>query len=213
LIKDINLIQTLGGKAKSLEEFQDVFNSTSALNMLNTKYVIYNPEAPPLLNQNALGNVWFVEKPVIVNTPNEELSGVNKINPAKEAIIDKSYKDQITGTEYPVAAGDTITLKSYEPNELVYISKSKGERLAVFSEIYYPAGWNSYIDGKECKYFRADWVLRAMIVPAGDHEIRFAFEPSSYIMGNKISLVSSVVFILLLAGYLLAKFKFNSKAD
>jgi len=213
LIKNINLIQTVGSNAKSLEDFQGVFNSTSALNMLNTKYVIYNPEAPPLINQNVLGNAWFVETPVIVDNANEELSGVNSINPSRQAVINKCFKDQVTNTDYPISEGDKIELKSYKPNELFYSSTSKGERLAVFSEIYYPAGWKSYIDGKESKYFRTNYVLRGMVVPAGDHEIKFVFEPSSYKVGNKISLVSSVAFILLIAGFFLAKLKMKSKSE
>ena len=84
----MNLIQAVGSNAKSLEEFQGVFNSTFALNMLNTKYVIYNPDAPPLVNQKALGNAWFVEKPVIVENANKEISSLNYFNPAKEALID-----------------------------------------------------------------------------------------------------------------------------
>ena len=126
LIKEINLIQTVAGKAKSVEEIQSVFNSTYALNMLNTKYIIYNPGAPPLVNQNALGNAWFVETPIIVDNANEELSRVNKINPSTQAVIDKQFKDQITNTGYPVSEGDKIELKSYKPNEIVYKSTSQG---------------------------------------------------------------------------------------
>ena len=212
LNKDINLIQTISGKAKSLDDILAIFDSTPVLNMLNTKYVIYNPVELPLVNQNALGNAWFVETPIIVDNANEELSGVNRIKPARQAVIDKNFKDQIIKTDYPISAGDKIELESYKPNELVYKSTAQGEKLAVFSEIFYPAGWKSYIDGKESKYFRTDYVLRGMIVPAGDHEIKFIFKPNSYIVGNKISLASSVVFILLLAGYFLTKLKMKSKA-
>jgi hypothetical protein len=213
LSRDIYLFQTVAGKAKSIEEIQSVFNSTMTLNMLNAKYVIYNPEAPPLVNQNALGNAWFVETPVIVENANEELSGVNKINPAKQAVIDKRFKDQVMNTIYPVTEGDKIELKSYRPNEIIYNSSSQGEMLAVFSEIYYPAGWKSYIDGKESKYFRTNYVLRGMIVPSGNHEIKFSFKPSSYVVGNKISLASSIVFILLLSGYFITKMKIKPKSE
>jgi hypothetical protein len=213
LTHDINLIQSVGSTAKSIEEIQTVFNSTSALNMLNAKYVIYNPAESPLVNQNALGNAWFVETPVIVNNANEELSSVNRINASKTAVIDKLFKDQIINSSYPISEGDKIELKSYKPNELIYRSKSQGEKLAVFSEIYYPAGWKSYIDGKESNYFRTDYVLRGMAIPAGEHEIKFRFEPASYIVGNKISLVSSLLFVLLSAGYFLVKTRMKSKAE
>lgn len=213
LMNNIALIQAVGRNAKSLEEFQSALKSTSALNMLNTKYVIFNPEAPPLVNQNVLGNAWFVETPVIVDNANEELSSINKINASKTAVIDKLFKDQIIKSSYPINEGDKIELKSYKPNELIYSSKSQGEKLAVFSEIYYPAGWKSYIDGKESNYFRTDYLLRGMVIPAGEHEIEFRFEPVSYIVGNKISLVSSLLFILLSAGYFLVEMRMKSKAE
>ena len=212
LIYDINLIQTVGGAAKTLADVHTVFGRTNALNMLNARYIIYNQDEPPLINQNALGNAWFVETPLLVENANEELSGINRIDPLKVALIDKLFKDQVKNNSYPPSEGDMIVLKSYKPNELIYESKSQGENLAVFSEIYYPAGWKSFIDGKESNYFRTDYVLRGMIIPAGEHEIRFSFEPSSYMLGNSISLVSSLLFILLTAGYLLAQIRTKLKS-
>jgi hypothetical protein len=202
-------------KAQSFEELQTAFNNTSApaLNMLNTKYVIFNPTFPPLINLNALGNAWFVEKPVIVENANKEISLMNFFNPSKEAIINNTFKDQITKSTFPLKENEKIDLVSYQPDELHYKYVAKEEKLAVFSEIYYPAGWTCYIDGKESKYFRTDWVLRGMVVPAGDHEIKFAFKPASYYVGNKISLASSVLLILLFAGYFFTKFKMKSKPE
>ena len=95
-----------------------------------------------------------------------------------------------------------LSLKSYKPNELVYRYTAGGERLAVFSEIYYPAGWKCFVDGNESRHFRANYVLRAMVVPGGEHEIRFAFEPASYSTGNKVSLASSILLFLLVADIL-----------
>jgi hypothetical protein len=213
LFFNISLIRSVGSTAKSLEDFESVFNNTSALNMLNTRYVIYNPEASPLVNKNALGNAWFVENPLIVQNANEEISGVNRIDPSKQALIDKKFQNLISKDSYPVAAEDKIGLKSYEPNELIYASSSAGEKLAVFSEIYYPAGWKSFIDGKEMPYFRVNYVLRGMIIPAGDHEIKFRFEPASYIVGNKISYASSAIFILLILGYLFKEIRSRSKSE
>jgi hypothetical protein len=202
-------------KAQSVEELQMVLDKTPipALNMLNTRYVIYNSAAAPLINPNALGNVWFVEKPVIVENANKEISSVRSFNPSKEAIINNTFKDQIIQSTFPVQENEKINLVSYQPDELHYKYVAKEEKLAVFSEIYYPAGWKCYIDGKESKYFRTDWVLRGMVVPAGDHEIKFAFKPASYYVGNKISLASSVLLILLFAGYFFTKFKMKSKPE
>jgi hypothetical protein len=201
LSRDMNIIDEGAGKAKSIEEFRSAFKNASGLNMLNTKYLIYNPEVPPLVNPYALGNAWFVEKPIFVENANQELSATNNFDPAKEVLIDNSFKGLVSKTSYPVFENEKIELVSYQPNELVYKSSAREEKLAVFSEIYYPAGWKSYIDGKESKYFRTDFLLRGMVVPAGDHEIKYVFEPASYITGNKISLASSVLLILLIAGY------------
>jgi hypothetical protein len=198
---NIEMIRIVSGKATTVEEFQQVFNHTSALNMLNAKYVIYHPDAPPVLNQNALGNAWFVEKPVMVDNANQEISSLRNFNPLAEAFIDKRFNDKVTRSSYPVVEGESIELTSYLPNELKYKYSAKEEKLAVFSEIYYPAGWIATIDGKPADYFRADYVLRSMVLPAGDHEIVFSFKPSSYITGNRISLASSVLLILLIAGY------------
>lgn len=213
LINNITLIQSAGSSAKSIEDFQNVFKGTNALNMLNTKYVIYSQDAPPLVNQNALGNAWFVETPVFVDNANGELAAVNKINPSTEAAIDKTFSDLVTKSSYPGSEGDKIELISYKPNELIYKSTTKQERLTVFSDIYYPAGWESYIDDKENKYFRADYVLRAMVIPAGEHEIRFVFKPSSYRIGNRISSASSVLLIIITIGYFYSILKIKPKAE
>jgi len=211
----INLFGAASGTAKSVEDLQQIFNNTPfpSLNMLNTKYIIYNPGAPPLINPNALGNAWFAEIPVFVENANKEISLMNSFNPSKEAIISNTFKNQVTKSSYPVQENEKIELVSYQPDQLLYKYSAREEKLAVFSEIYYPAGWKSYIDGKESPYFRTDWVLRGMVVPAGDHEIKFTFKPASYYVGNKISLASSVLLILLFSGYFLAKFKMKSKSE
>jgi hypothetical protein len=202
-------------KAQSVEELQTALDNTPipALNMLNTKYVIYNPAAPPLTNPNALGNAWFVEKPIIAENANNEISSVKSFNPSKEAIINTAFRNQITKSSFPVQENEKIELVSYQPDELKYKYSAREEKLAVFSEIYYPAGWKCYLDGKESSYFRIDYVLRGMVVPSGDHEIKFTFKPASYYVGNKISLASSVLLILLCAGYFLTKNKMKSKPE
>jgi hypothetical protein len=212
---ELTQFEGAAGKAKSVEDLQRIFDSIPqpSLNMLNTKYIIYNPAAPPLINPKALGNAWFVEKPVIVENANKEISLINAFNPAKEAVIVNTFKNQITKSSFPVQENDKIELISYQPDELHYKYSAMEEKLAVFSEIYYPAGWKCYVDGKESQYFRADWVLRGMVIPSGDHEIKFTFKPDSYFVGNKISLASSVLLILLFAGYFFAKLKMKPKSE
>ena len=211
--RELGMFQTAfqnAGQVQTVEELAShlmpVFNNTVVLNMLNTKYVIVDPQSPPVVNPNALGNAWFVEKPVIAGNANEELASLKMINPAREAVIDTRFSEFIKSTHYPVAEGDRIELVSYQPNELEYSYTAEGERLAVFSDIYYPEGWLCFIDGKESDHFRANYVLRAMVLPGGTHQVRFVFEPSTYINGNRVSLASSVLLILLAAGYFAAGF-------
>lgn len=201
---EISMIGLAAGKAGSVGDFREIFNYTRALNMLNTRYIIYNPGTAPLINDRALGNAWFVEEPVIAENANEEISMLDSIDPSREALIDKTFSELLSQDYYAPGENDTIALVSYLPNELIYRYSAGNEKLVVFSEIYYPAGWKSFIDGEESAHFRANYVLRAMEVPAGDHEIRFSFEPASYIAGNKISLASSVILFLAIAGYLIA---------
>jgi hypothetical protein len=201
LSRDIVRFESAARNVQSEEEAQGIFNETWILNMLNTKYVIYNPDAPPLLNNRALGNAWFVENVVLAENANRELEILNKLNTSKSAVINQVFSDRLTNRTFDLTEGDSIELKSYKPNELVYKYNSGGERLAIFSEIYYPEGWKCYVDGNESSHFRADYVLRAMVVPLGEHEIKFVFDPDSYKTGNKVSLASSILLLLLAAGY------------
>ncbi|MDP4222880.1 MAG: YfhO family protein [Bacteroidota bacterium] len=202
IIREIEMFSTAAQKATTVNDLISVFDKTPALNMLNAKYVIINPEAPPLINPHALGNAWFVEKAVIAENANQELAYVNTIDPLKEAAFDARFKDQVQKTDYQISPGDSIRLVSYEPNELVYKYNASNDGVAIFSEIYYAAGWKCFIDGKETGYFRANFVLRGVVAPAGNHEIRFTFRPSSYLTGNKVSLAGSILLILLSAGYI-----------
>jgi uncharacterized membrane protein YfhO len=170
--------------------------------MLNTKYIIVHPDAIPFVNRSALGNAWFVETIRFAENADEEISLISSFNPSHEALIDKRFKQYLTKENYQADPSARITLTSYEPNKLKYSYNSPSDALAVFSEIYYPAGWKSYIDGKEVPHFKADYVLRSMEVPAGDHEVVFRFEPESYRTGTKISFASSLLLILLCAGSL-----------
>lgn len=212
ITREISLFASAAGKATSIEDLMPVFRRMPALAMLNTKYIILSQNDAPLVNNEALGNAWFVEKPTSVENANLELAAVNNIDPSHEAVFDASFRNLVTAESYPVKENDSVSLVSYKPNELVYKYKADGEKLVVFSEIYYPAGWKCFIDNRESKYFRADYVLRAMVVPSGDHTIRFIFKPSSYTIGNKVSLVSSVLLILLLAGYIGISLRKKSEA-
>ncbi len=174
----------------------------NTLNMLNTRYVIYNPEAMPLINDYAYGNAWFVSGILWVENADEEIASLASINNKDQTVVDKRFEDLLTITPMEKDSSASIGLLSYAPNKLIYKSVSTVPQVAVFSEIYYPKGWNVYIDGEKSSYFRANYVLRAMVVPKGKHEIEFRFQPKSYFMGNKIAYASSGLLLLLIIGAL-----------
>lgn len=184
----------------SFDQLDSVFKPLNALNMLNTKYIIIDPERPPLINDQALGNAWFVNSFRLVDNPDQEIAAVNEIDPSDEVVANIRNKDEIEKANPDPGTEEEINLASYKANELVYEASSDAPKLAVFSEIYYPKGWNVYVDGEKSEYFRVNYVLRAMVVPAGNHEITFRFEPQSYNTGNTISLAGSILLILMIAG-------------
>lgn len=184
-------------------------SGANALNMLNTKYIIIDAGSKPITNGNALGNAWFASKITFVDNADEEIGMISKFNPAQEAVVDKSFGNIITGEYFPVDSTASIILTSCKSNELKYSFRSPSDQLVVFSEIYYPAGWKSFIDSKEAPYFKSDYVLRGMVVPSGEHEIIFRFEPSSYSNGTKVQIASSFLLILLIAGSLFVTLRGN----
>lgn len=187
-------------KAQTAEDLMGAFAACPSLNMLNTRYIIYNPEQPPLRNPFAFGNAWFVDKVEVVENADAEIAALNTINPLTTAVVDKRFADEVKGFTPQLDSTATITLDSYRPNKLVYTTKTNSEQLAVFSEIYYQPGWEVTIDGKPASHFRADWILRAMLVPAGEHQIVFEFRPQGYITAAYITSFSSLIILLLLIG-------------
>jgi hypothetical protein len=184
------------------ERSMDLFNHTPVLNMLNDKYIIGSPSSPAIPNDDALGNAWFVNSYKIVPDADAELAALTDLNPKQVCVIDKRFSDQLNGLIITPDSSAAITLKTYSPNDLVYQSSDKNEGVAVFSEIYYSDGWKAFVDGKEKPYFRCNYVLRGMVVPAGEHKIEFKFEPSDYYTGETVSLCSSVLLIIIALGAL-----------
>lgn len=155
-------------------------NHFPVLNMLNTRYFIFPLEGGkkfPLLNPYALGNAWFVGKVDYVDNANEEIESLHQVNPAQTAVVDRRFAGVVKQTEGADTTA-TVVLTSYKPNELIYEVGSQKGGTVVFSEIYYP-GWRSYVDGEEVAHGRANYILRAMNVPAGKHEVKFVFDPQS----------------------------------
>lgn len=194
------IAQSLRQKGVTDSLIRATFSRASVLNMLNTKYLIYNPEAAPLVNPTPCGNAWFVSEIKNAENADAELAALKSFNSHKTAIIGKEFEKEIAGFTPSADSAATIKLTEYKPNHLTYESNSSKEGLAVFSEIYYAKGWKVSIDGKEATHFRADYVLRAMRIPAGKHTIVFSFEPESYFTGEKYALMGSILVLLLIAG-------------
>lgn len=184
---------------KTQADVDAVFEGLNALNMLNAKYIIYNPNAAPLINKQKLGNAWFVDSIEVVSTTNQELELIDDIDIAKVALVHNEFEANLKSGLINSVDGN-IDLEKYAPNELVYNSNSSADKLALFSEVYYPKGWIATIDGKKVPILRANHVLRALVIPAGSHEIKFSFEPQTYQIGNKVSLASSLLLFLVIAG-------------
>jgi len=200
-------IQLFREKAKSIESLDSLTALLPVVNMLNTKYLIYDLNSPPLPNTHALGNAWLVKEIKIVSNANEEISSLDKLDPKSTAVVNKSFEKELDGYKSGSGEGE-IKLTEYQPNYLKYeATVNSGSQLAVFSEIYYPKGWKSFIDGKETKHIQANFVLRAMVIPAGKHLVEFKFEPTSYYLGNKVSFASSILLLLAIAGYFVYQFK------
>lgn len=158
-----------------------------ALNMLNTKYYLQGGNLAAT-NPYALGNAWYVNTVKKVDSNNDEILEFKNINPKSTAIIHSEFNNVINGTSYQ-SNGNSINLVDYKPNHLTYSTDNQSKGLAVFSEIYYEDGWKAYIDGNEVDYARANYILRALEIPAGKHQVEFIFESKAFKIGNLISLV------------------------
>ncbi len=198
-----------GAKLRRYQELIDKHisqNNMSVFDMLNTKYIFQENKERQLQiikNPEACGNAWFVPEIKIVKDADEELKSLEKFNPKNTAFVDARFEKFVEkNTNFDSSA--TISLEKYAPAELIYKSKSKNAQNAIFSEIFYQdgekMGWKCYIDGKEVPHFRANYVLRGVKIPAGDHKIVFKFETPLYTQGETISLISSILLFLAIIG-------------
>ncbi len=197
------------GRFQELYDFHIQNPNVRVLNMLNVKYVIQESEDGkkyPAKNPFANGNAWFISDVKRVDTANEEIKALDELDTGTTIVVNKAdYKDN--AETFKVDSLASITLTSYKPNHLVYKSINANKGIAVFSEMYYKNGWNAYLDGELAPHFKANYVLRAMEVPAGKHNIVFKFQPKVVATGSMITLSASVVFLLLLFAALWYEFK------
>ena len=185
--------------AQDINVIQKSMVNTPVLNMLNTKYIIYNKDAPPIRNDYANGSAWAVKELIFVDNPNEEIEKVGSINSKTQVLVDKRFKSQFkTNLKFGDFTSE-IKLQGVKSNELNYAFESKGNQLMIFSDVYYEDGWNAYIDDELVDHFRANYVLRGLYVPAGKHKIVFKFEPKSVSIGMMINSIFSLIILLGLA--------------
>ena len=173
------------------------------LNMMNVRYIITEGKSGkkiPQRNPYSNGPAWFVENVMIAENTNEELLLLDSLDTKRTAIIHQEFSQKLPLENIERDSTATISLKSHAPNYLVYESSTVSPQLALFSEAYYSKGWNAYIDGQPVTHFRANYMLRAMKIPEGNHTIEYKFEPEVVAIGSKISLATSALFLLVLLG-------------
>lgn len=171
-------------------------------NMLNTKYFILRPNNPNgfASNPSACGHAWFVNDIQQVTSAQDEINSLGNFNPKTTAIVESEYSEALYNYQFGKGADAKIELKEFKPNQVVYETNNTEDGLAVFSEIYYPIGWEAFIDGEPAEVYRVNYVLRAMKIPAGKHEVFMTFKPSSYAIGQGISLAGTILFVLFAGG-------------
>lgn len=210
-------LKSIGGySAAKLRRYQDLIDEHLSkmhwpvIDMLNAKYIIFadqeSGQTGVQLNPNAMGNAWYVDTLVVVDTPNQECDGLMEYDLHTTAVLDKEFASQLKGyPEYAqiVNAADStasVKLTKYTPEYLEYDAQSSQDGTIVFSEIYYPHGWKATIDGEPAEHFRVNYLLRALNVPAGQHHIRFEFRPESVEKGNLLSMAFVIMMYLIIAG-------------
>lgn len=216
------ITQYLGGElnqlrgAKSTRDLTDALMRQKVLNMLNTKYIIYNPDAQPFPNHFAYGNAWIANDIQWVDTPNEEIDAIATTDLQHTAILNKEFKQLAGGYQVTDSIMPQITLEAYQPNKLTYhfsgvpTGATAANYLVVFSEIWTEKGWKMTIDGQEQPLLRANYLLRAAMIPSGDHEIVMEYAPKAWKVGNTVSFVSSLLMILTLIAALVYTGKLKS---
>lgn len=184
------------------------------LDMLNARYIITGQQdAPVLVNTRALGNAWLVDNISYVDGADAEMAAMASLDPAREAVADKRFA-QTLGSEFAsLAPGDTIMLTSYTPNRLTYSVSAASDAVGVFSEVWFPWGWKATIDGQPAQLGRVNYLLRALHIPAGKHEIEMVFDPDSIHTTSGVAYASvSIIYLLVLLALFLNFYRKEEQA-
>ena len=191
---------------QELYDFHIAKGNMQVLNMLNTKYLIgsnENGERQVQLNSNANGNAWLIENIEVLTNANEEILALDSLDTKSEAVINARDIPENFITTFQKDSTAQISLTLYKPNELHYNFSALENQFAVFSEIFYKNGWNAYLNGKLVPHYNVNYVLRGLPLPAGNHSIVFKFEPKVIKTGTTITVISYIVLLLIIAGWLL----------
>ncbi len=175
--------------------------------MINTRYILINPETQPITNRHARGNAWFINQVRVVENADADIAAIASIDISREATLDARYEGILEQKTYPTDPAASILLNEYQPNRMVYQSKTNSQQLALFSEIYYEKGWQATIDGEEVDHLRMNYLLRGLVIPAGSHEIVFEFHPRSYFAGTTVSVISSILLLLFFVGAIYRQYR------
>ena len=195
-------------KPKRIQNIYDFYilkNNLDVLNILNVKYIIQNDPDNPLgvtRNPNALGNAWFVDGAVVVENDNQELLSLSELDLSKKLV---TQNKSLIAREFKLRESNTITLYSRKANELIYKSSTESSQLTVFSEAFYKNGWQAYVDGIQVDHFRVNYLLRGLVLPEGDHEVKFNFKPKVVYTGSYISIVAYLILLILMIKFILNK--------
>ena len=195
------------GRYQELFDYQIAKNNMGALNMLNTKYFIVGANQVQV-NPDANGNAWFVHEVIKVNSADEEMKALDNLKTKQAAVIDVSYLKSTISFPKEIDTTASIQLTKYDVTTLEYSSNSTIAQFAVFSEIYYKEGWNAFIDGKSNPHYRVNYVLRGMLIPAGEHTVVFKFEPTVIKSGTTITSISYLLLLFIpIAWFFIARRK------
>ncbi len=203
-------IRSIAGVVSGREQersLSEVLAENTVINMLNTRYIIERPDSRPLNNPYAKGNAWFVNDIEFVPNADEELLGLEGLDINSTALVDERFAHYIEGSGFGDDVDASIELSYYQPNRLVYSYSSSSPQITIFSEVYYPKGWEVYINGEKTSHFRANYILRGMVLPAGDLEIEFRFRPRPYYTGQYIALVFSSLLVAGILAYAFIQFR------
>ena len=215
--------------AATIQDVEAGLPELKVVSMLNGKYIILGENYSPVVNQHAYGNAWFVSDFVSAATPDEEIALLDGTDLRTTAVIGADFQDAVKNVQTEESTFDMprISLTHYAPNDLRYSFSTGSDRAAIFSEIYYPKGWKAWIEpagasgevrnghyhptaeGRPVELFRADWMLRGAVIPAGEGQLIMRFEPDSYQLGENISRACSILLIVLLLAAVAGMFKFR----